>query len=34
MVLGTVILYAGLIITLNLVVDIVQVWLNPRLKFE
>ena len=34
MVLGTVILYAGLIITLNLVVDIVQVWLNPKLKFE
>jgi oligopeptide transport system permease protein len=34
MVLGTVILYAGLIVTLNLVVDVVQVWLNPRLKFE
>lgn len=34
LVLGTVILYAGLIVVLNLVVDIVQVWLNPRLKFE
>jgi oligopeptide transport system permease protein len=34
LVLGTVILYAGLIITLNLLVDIAQVWLNPKLKFE
>jgi len=34
LVLGTVILYAVLIIGLNLVVDIVQVWLNPKLKFE
>ncbi|WP_221031843.1 ABC transporter permease [Actomonas aquatica] len=34
LVLGTVILYASLIITLNLVVDVVQVWLNPKLKFE
>ena len=34
LVLGTVILYASLVIVLNLVVDIVQVWLNPRLKFE
>jgi oligopeptide transport system permease protein len=34
LVLGTVILYASLIITLNLVVDLVQVWLNPKLKFE
>ena len=33
-VLGTVILYAALIVVLNLVVDVVQVWLNPRLKFE
>lgn len=31
---GTVLLYAGLIIALNLAVDVVQVWLNPRLKFE
>ncbi len=31
---GTVLLYAGLIIGLNLVVDVIQVWLNPRLKFE
>jgi oligopeptide transport system permease protein len=34
LVLGTVILYAGLIIALNLIVDVVQVWLNPKLKFE
>ncbi len=34
MVLGTVLFYAVLIILLNLVVDIVQVWLNPRLRFE
>ena len=34
LVLGTVILYAGLIIPLNLLVDIIQVILNPRLKFE
>ena len=34
MILGTVIFYATLIITLNLVVDVLQVWLNPKLKFE
>jgi oligopeptide transport system permease protein len=34
LVLGTVILYAGFIIFMNLVVDVVQVWLNPRLSFE
>ena len=34
LVLGTVILYAALIIALNLLVDIAQVWLNPKLKFE
>jgi oligopeptide transport system permease protein len=34
LVLGTVILYAALIVVCNLVVDVVQVWLNPRLKFE
>lgn len=34
LVLGTVILYATLIVGCNLVVDVVQVWLNPRLKFE
>jgi len=34
LVLGTVILYAGFIIFFNLVVDVVQVWLNPKLKFE
>ena len=34
LVLGTVLLYAGLIIALNLLVDIAQVWLNPKLKLE
>ncbi len=34
LVIGTVLLYAVLIVALNLLVDIVQVWLNPRLKFE
>ncbi len=34
LVLGTVILYASLIIVLNLVVDVVQVWLNQKLKFD
>jgi oligopeptide transport system permease protein len=34
LVLGTVIVYAGFIIGLNLVVDIIQVWLNPKLKFD
>lgn len=31
---GTVVFYAALIVFFNLVVDIVQVWLNPRLKFD
>jgi len=34
LVLGTVIFYAVLLIMMNLVVDVVQVWLNPKLKFE
>jgi oligopeptide transport system permease protein len=34
MVMGTVLFYATLIILLNMVVDILQVWLNPKLKFE
>jgi oligopeptide transport system permease protein len=34
MVLGTVLFYATLIILLNLIVDIIQVILNPRLKYE
>lgn len=34
LVLGTVILYATLVVALNLVVDIIQVWLNPKMKFE
>jgi oligopeptide transport system permease protein len=34
LVLGTVILYAALIVVLNLAADVVQVWLNPKLKFE
>lgn len=34
LVVGTVVLYAGAIVFFNLVVDVVQVWLNPRLRFE
>jgi oligopeptide transport system permease protein len=34
MITGTVLLYAAMIVLFNLLVDIVQVWLNPRLKFE
>ncbi len=34
MVLGTVLFYATLIILMNLIVDIIQVLLNPKLKFE
>ena len=34
MVMGTVLFYAVLIILLNLLVDIIQVWLNPKLRFE
>jgi oligopeptide transport system permease protein len=34
MVLGTVLFYATLIIVLNMVVDIVQIWLNPKLRFQ
>lgn len=34
MILGTVLFYAVLIILLNLLVDIVLVWMNPKLRFE
>jgi oligopeptide transport system permease protein len=34
MVLGAVLFYAVIIIVFNLIVDIVVVWMNPRLKFE
>ena len=34
LVLGVVLFYAALIIFFNLLVDIVQVWLNPKLKFQ
>ena len=34
MILGTVIFFAVLIIFFNLLVDVVQVFLNPRLRFE
>jgi oligopeptide transport system permease protein len=34
LVLGTVILYAVLIMGLNLIVDIVQAWLNPKVRLE
>jgi oligopeptide transport system permease protein len=31
---GTVLFYAVLIIVLNLVVDIVHAWLDPRIRLE
>ena len=34
LVLGTVILYAVLIMSLNLVADIVQAWMNPKVRLE
>jgi len=34
LVLGLVVLYTVFIVVMNLVVDVVQVWLNPRLRFE
>ena len=34
MVMGTVLFYGTLIVFMNLLVDIVQVWLNPKLRFE
>ncbi len=34
LVLGTVVLYAGFLIVMNLAADIALVWLNPKLKFE
>ncbi len=34
LVLGTVLFYATLIILLNLLVDVVLVWLNPKLRFD
>lgn len=34
MVLGTVLFYAALIVVLNLVVDVIQVLLNPKLRFQ
>lgn len=34
LVLGTVILYAGLIMVLNLAADIVQAWMNPKVRLD
>jgi len=34
LVLGTVILYAALLMALNLLVDVVQAWMNPRVRLE
>ncbi len=31
---GSILFYAVLIVTMNLIVDILQVWLNPKLRFE
>ena len=32
MIMGTVLFYAALIIVLNLIVDLIQIWINPRLR--
>ena len=32
MVMGTVLFYAVLIIAFNLVVDLIQIWMNPKIK--
>lgn len=34
MVMGTVLFYGALIVMMNLLVDVLQVWLNPKLRFE
>jgi oligopeptide transport system permease protein len=34
MLMGTTLVYAALVIAMNLVADIVAVWLNPRLRFD
>jgi oligopeptide transport system permease protein len=34
MIMGAVLFYAVFVIAMNLVVDIVLVWLNPKLRFE
>jgi oligopeptide transport system permease protein len=34
MIMGTVLFYSVLIISLNLLADIVLVWLNPKLRFN
>ncbi|HRE79792.1 MAG TPA: ABC transporter permease subunit [Opitutaceae bacterium] len=34
LVLGTVILYAGLIMVLNLAADVVQAWMNPKVRLD
>jgi oligopeptide transport system permease protein len=32
MVMGTVLFYAALIIVFNLIVDLIQIWMNPKLN--
>jgi oligopeptide transport system permease protein len=34
MLMGTTLVYAVLVIVMNLLVDVVQVWMNPKLRFE
>jgi ABC-type dipeptide/oligopeptide/nickel transport system permease component len=34
MVMGSVLFYAMFVIALNLAVDVVMVWLDPKLRFE
>jgi oligopeptide transport system permease protein len=31
---GSILFYAVLIVTMNLIVDVLQVWLNPKLRFD
>ena len=34
MVMGTVLFYAALIILFNLIVDLIQIWMNPKLSHD
>ena len=34
MLMGTTLIYAVLVVAMNLLADVVQVWMNPRLRFE
>jgi oligopeptide transport system permease protein len=34
LVIGTVIIYAGFIMALNLAADVIQAWMNPKIRLE